>query len=404
MNNLSILFFLLATSLYGSETTFTTQELLLFLALFLAVALYGYILTLFKKLESLNKNLKNKTKVLHERKERLELALRIGKLGSWDVDFLNNKLVVNEEWLKVVGYEMRDDEVFTNETWISTIHPDDRQRVLDYGKEYKNGFIDEYNLEYRGVTNENKTVWLVSKGAIVQRDANNKPMRMIGVVSDITKEKLLKDSLQQAKNQAEEAVKMKSAFLANMSHEIRTPLNAIIGFIELLKEQEVDKEKQKYLNIVSSSSKNLVDIINDILDFSKMESGKINLEFINFNTYEEFDMTKKLFQARADEKDIKLHLNYVDVPKYIKSDILRIKQIINNLLSNAIKFTPDGKNIYLDMSYKDNTLHISVKDEGIGIKKDKLQYIFEAFNQAESSTSRQYGGTGLGLSISSKLV
>jgi CheY-like chemotaxis protein/two-component sensor histidine kinase len=189
-----------------------------------------------------------------------------------------------------------------------------------------------------------------------------------------------------------------------MSHEIRTPLNAIIGFIDLLREQEQDKQKLEYLNIVNTSSKSLVNIINDILDFSKIESGKLSIEHIDFDVKEEFDITKKLFQAKADEKDINLQVTYKDVPKYLKSDILRIKQIVNNLLSNAIKFTPKDKNITLSVEYKNDHLLVAVRDEGVGIKKDKLQSIFEAFSQEEASTSRKYGGTGLGLSISSRLV
>jgi len=227
---------------------------------------------------------------------------------------------------------------------------------------------------------------------------------MVGIVRDITKDKLYNEQLERAKTQAEEIAKMKSEFLANMSHEIRTPLNAIIGFIDLLREKEDDKQKLEYLNIVNTSSKSLVNIINDILDFSKIESGKLSIEHIDFDSKEEFNITKKLFQAKADEKDINLQITYKDVPQYLKSDVLRIKQIVNNLLSNAIKFTPKEKNITLSLEYKDNQLLVAVRDEGVGIQKDKLQSIFEAFSQEEASTSRKYGGTGLGLSISSRLV
>ena len=200
------------------------------------------------------------------------------------------------------------------------------------------------------------------------------------------------------------ANKAKSEFLANMSHEIRTPLNAIMGFIDLLKEKEDDKEKQKYLNIVSSSSKSLLDIINDILDFSKIESGKVQIENIDFDPREEFVVTKKLFQAKADEKNIQLYVNYGKLPKSLNGDILRIKQIINNLISNAVKFTKENKNIYLDIDYENGSLSVNVKDEGIGINKEYQSKIFDAFSQEDCSTTRKYGGTGLGLAISYNLV
>ena len=337
-------------------------------------------------------------------KERLELALEIGKMGSWDVDFRTGKLFVNKQWLDVVGCELKPDEELTHEIWLSTVHPDDREYVLKFGKDYKDGIIEKYNLEYRGITKDNRTIWLLSKGSIVQRDEDGNPLRMIGVVSDITNDKLLKDSLQYAKIQAEEATKMKSEFLANMSHEIRTPLNAIIGFIDLLKDEETNDKKLDYLKTVSYSSKNLLDIVNDILDFSKIENGKLIVEEVSFDTYEEFGMSKKLFSAKAAEKSINLQVKYEGIPKYLKSDSLRINQIINNLLSNAIKFTPHGKNIYLNFSYKEGRLFVSVRDEGIGIKQDKLKHIFDAFSQEDASTTRKYGGTGLGLSISTRLV
>ena len=212
------------------------------------------------------------------------------------------------------------------------------------------------------------------------------------------------NQLEEQVSKVKRADRYKSEFLANMSHEIRTPLNAIMGFIDLLKEKEDDKEKQKYLDIVSSSSKSLLDIINDILDFSKIESGKVQIENIDFDPREEFVVTKKLFQAKADEKNIQLYVNYGKLPKSLNGDILRIKQIINNLISNAVKFTKENKNIYLDIDYENGSLSVNVKDEGIGINKEYQSKIFDAFSQEDCSTTRKYGGTGLGLAISYNLV
>jgi PAS domain S-box-containing protein len=334
----------------------------------------------------------------------LELALKIGNLGSWDVDFAKDEIIVNEQWSKVSGYKLEKATSMSRDEWLNTIHPDDRDMVLKYGADYKEGLVKEYAIEYRGIKEDGEVLWLLSTGSVTQRDAQGKPLRMVGIVRDITKDKLYKEQLQIAKTQAEETLKMKSDFLANMSHEIRTPLNAIVGFIDLLKESENDPKKLEYLNIVNTSSRDLVNIINDILDFSKIESGKLNIEYIDFDTHEEFDMSKKLFEAKANEKSIDLQILYKEVPQYLKSDILRIKQVINNLLSNAIKFTPDGKKITISIEYKHNELLVAVKDEGVGIQEDKLESIFEAFSQEELSTSRKYGGTGLGLSISSRLI
>ncbi len=233
-------------------------------------------------------------------------------------------------------------------------------------------------------------------------------------LSNIISNQILSNSqkLQDAKKEAQKmAIKAKQAslakseFLANMSHEIRTPLNAILGFIDLLKDKESDKEKLKYITTVQSSSNSLLGIINDILDFSKIESGNLQIEKINFNTLEEFETLGDLFRAKASEKAISLTIKIdPNMPSALISDPLRIKQVIANLLSNAIKFTPRNGRVILNISYKNGYLNVSVQDTGIGIPKDKQAQIFQAFSQAESSTTRQYGGTGLGLSISSKLI
>ena len=217
-------------------------------------------------------------------------------------------------------------------------------------------------------------------------------------------EKLNKIANEQRDN-AVKAAKVKAEFLANMSHEIRTPLNGILGFVELLEENITEKKNKEYLEIINNSSHHLMGVIDDVLDFSKIESGKLHIDLHDFDSRKEFQGIRNLFEAKSSQKNISLHLNIdKNVPEILHSDPLRIKQVISNLLSNAIKFTGDGKNIYIDISYSNNIIKISVQDEGIGIASDKLKYIFEAFNQEDTSTTRQYGGTGLGLSTSMELV
>ena len=210
-------------------------------------------------------------------------------------------------------------------------------------------------------------------------------------------------NLQESKEIAENSSKQKSQFLANMSHEIRTPLNAIVGFISILNDKETDKEKLKYLDIIQKSSNTLLQIISDILDVSKIESGKLDIEPIDFNPYESLISIGDLFQSKAIEKGVILKFKYNNsLPKSLYCDVLRIKQILSNLLSNAIKFTPKGSLVKCIISYGKGQLNIRVKDYGIGIAKDKQQFVFNAFSQIEGTT-KEYGGTGLGLAICKEL-
>ena len=207
--------------------------------------------------------------------------------------------------------------------------------------------------------------------------------------------------------EANSANKAKSEFLSVMSHEIRTPLNAIMGFVQILKHSEEDEKKWNYLDTIDKSSKVLTNVINDILDISKIEAGKLALETIEFNTKEEFATLYALYEQNCIEKDIRL-INSIspDIPQYLVSDIMRIKQIVSNLLSNAIKFTDENKNIELIINYDKTSsiLYVAVKDEGIGISPENIDKITNSFTQADSSTARKYGGTGLGLSIVTQLL
>lgn len=219
--------------------------------------------------------------------------------------------------------------------------------------------------------------------------------------------KISQDEKHTAEKKAKKAIEAKKAkeeFLSNMSHEIRTPLNAILGFIQILKKNTKDEKNLSYINTIYSSSQSLLHVINDILDFSKIENEKLTIDKHSFDPKYEFEQVSKLFEIDANSKSINLY-SHIDenIPNFLEGDLIRIKQIMFNFLSNALKFTPKNKNVYINIFYKDNILSISIKDEGIGLSKEAQSKIFNAFEQADNSTSRKYGGTGLGLSISSKL-
>jgi len=250
--------------------------------------------------------------------------------------------------------------------------------------------------------------WFEFSASLI-RDTAGRPAGFRGISREITQHILDAEALLKAKEGAEAANRAKSEFLANMSHEIRTPMNGIIGMTDLALDTDLSSEQREYLDMVKVSADSLLSIIDDVLDFSKIEVGKLDLDPINFELRRSIDDVLKTLALRARQKGLHLGSHILpDVPDALIGDPGRLRQILVNLIGNSLKFTSEGEvvvHIAADsLNEEDALLHFSVSDTGIGIPTDKQDLIFEAFSQADGSTSRRYGGTGLGLTISSKLV
>ncbi|MBV7316207.1 response regulator [Shewanella sp. NIFS-20-20] len=340
--------------------------------------------------------------------ERYHLAMDAVEDGLWDWYLDSEQIICNPSYYSMLGYRNNEFPALLS-TIDNLIHPDDRLRVEQYREQYLVNPVGAYEIEFRMRAKNGEYHWMLSRGRMVEFSPDRQPKRMVGTHKDITRQKINEVALLEAKQDAELANLYKSEFLANMSHEIRTPMNAIIGMLQLASRTSLTVQQEDYLDKASFSAQSLLRIINDILDFSKIEAGKLELERVPFPLDKVLDHALDLNAWKAQEKGVELLL-YAPVTSglVLKGDPLRLGQVLINLLSNAVKFTPYGE-IELgceDVGDRDSRISLKfwVRDTGIGISQEQQDKLFDAFSQADGSTTRKYGGTGLGLSISKHLV
>jgi len=262
----------------------------------------------------------------------------------------------------------------------------------------------QYSIEYRIRHRNGKLIWVLEQGSIAF-NAQGDAQWIDGVLVDITERREYEDKLKQAKVAAEEAAQAKQSFMANMSHEIRTPMNSIIGFSDLLMDTSLDTNQQKHLLTVNKSARSLLRLLNEILDSAKLEKGKLAIEPVHFNLQALLDSIISTFWLEAKRKNLLLNLDIKsDIDTAYFGDPDRIRQILNNLIGNAVKFTEQGSVTLTVSKTQNEQLFFEVQDTGIGIEKERLQAIFQPFEQADGTMTRRFGGTGLGTTICKQLV
>lgn len=345
---------------------------------------------------------------------------KVQAVAEFDLD--GNVINANDNFLSMMGYMLEEITGRHHRMFVEAEQHNSNEYKI-FWERLQRG---EYQAaEYKRLGKGGREVWIQGSYNPIF-DENGHPFKVVKFATDVTarkaaQEKISKfaeqmeaknNELQNAREQAEHANRLKSEFLATMSHEIRTPMNGIIGMTELLIENNLTVRQQDYARTVMNSAESLLAIINDILDFSKIESGRFELEHIPFDLQMLVDEISEIMAVKAREKAIELILRFVPgTSSSLIGDPTRIRQLINNLLSNAVKFTEKGRvlitveEIACDVTNPNNAMiKVSIEDSGIGISREAQAKLFQKFSQADSSTTRKFGGTGLGLAICKQLT
>ncbi|MEG4198324.1 ATP-binding protein [Microcoleus sp. Pol12A5] len=355
---------------------------------------------------------------LRQSEERYQLTLESVNEGIWDWRIQTNTIYFSPQWKAMLGYQ--DNEIINLfSSWKTLVNPDNLQPILDSLEDYlKSGTNEPYSWEFQMRHKNGSYRWILSRGRVVERDAEGQPLRLVGSHTDLTDRKQAEIELQIAKEAADAANKAKSEFLANMSHELRTPLNGILGYAQILmRSKNLDHQEVSSLKIIYQCGSHLLTLINDILDFSKIEASKIELYPTQFHFWAFLEDVSQIFRLRAEQKAISFIGQFdSSLPTNVQGDEKRLRQILINLLGNAVKFTDRGgvtfkvqliKSVALEPNSKElnalNTIRFQIEDTGVGIGEEKMQKIFQPFEQV-GNTDKMSEGTGLGLAISLKII
>ena len=352
---------------------------------------------------------KQAEEALRESNTRLQFTLEAGQLGDWDLDLVTKTARRSLRHDRIFGY----DSLLPNwsyDIFLNHVYPEDRE-LVDRSFQHTLSTAGDWDFECRIIRLDRSIRWIWAKGS-VYRDPDGNPIRLMGIVTDITdrkqaeseREQLLKRE-QEARAEAEAANRMKDEFLATLSHELRTPLNAMLGWTTLLRTRKFNEATTvRALETIDRNTKSLQQLIEDVLDVSRIITGKLRLNICPVEIVPIIEAAIETVLPAAEAKNIQIDLGLDASVGAILADANRLQQVFWNLLTNAVKFTPKGGRVEVRLDRINSRIQVCVSDTGQGIAPNFLPYVFDRFRQADSSSTRSHGGLGLGLAIVRHLV
>jgi PAS domain S-box-containing protein len=339
---------------------------------------------------------------LEHLEELWDLAQQNAGFGVWDLDVSRHLVRYSPRWKAMLGYEATD-EVDSTAIWRARVHPEDLAPMLKALSGHLEGAQPVYTSEFRLRTFEGEYRWMMSRGRVVEFDAEGRPLRAVGTLTDLT-DRRAAEQMRAERDRAEAASEAKTAFLSRMSHELRTPLNAVLGFAQLLKLPTADAAtQQRYVDQIERAGWRLLHLVDDVLDLSRLQQGRVSVQRVAVALQPMITEAVAAAAASASRQGLRILVESVPTDAAVHADPDRLRQVLDQLLSNAVKFNRDSGEIQVGVAPLPGHWTVWVQDTGVGMSPDQLDHVFEAFNRSTRGRAH-VEGIGIGLSLARSLV